>query len=296
MNYFLIKKIGTEKHYDLRSKLNKHIHKELVKLSSKLNNLKGRIDRGSKEEEYGKIANLLLINIHSIKKGMNKIELEDLYEPGKPVKVNLNPKLSPKKNVDAYFDKAKSERIGLVKSRELYEKLQNEFTQLKEFEKRVEKTEEPEELRKLMKELKMPTTGTTHKSDDMKDKFKHYIIEGKYNVFVGKDSKNNDLLTMKFAKQNDYWFHARSVPGSHVVLRIDNSKESVPKPILKTAASLAAFHSKAKTAGVVPVSYTFKKYVVKKKGMEPGKVALLKEDVLLVKPEVPDNCEYIFSE
>lgn len=98
---------------------------------------------------------------------------------------------------------------------------------------------------------------------------------------------------MKFAKQNDYWFHARSVAGSHVVLRIDNPKETVPKSILKNVASLAAYHSKAKTAGVVPVSYTFKKYVVKKKGMETGKVALLREAVLLVKPEIPDNCVYI---
>jgi len=61
---------------------------------------------------------------------------------------------------------------------------------------------------------------------------------------------------------------------------------------LKKTASIAAFHSKAKTAGLAPVSYSFKKYVVKKKGMEAGKVALMKEEVLLVHPEIPKNCEY----
>ena len=132
--------------------------------------------------------------------------------------------------------------------------------------------------------------------DDLKSKFKHYLLEGKYHLFVGKDSQNNDLLTTKFAKQNDYWFHARGVSGSHAVLRVENTKEVIPKNILKAAASISAFHSKAKTAGLVPVSYTFKKYVVKKKGMAPGKVALLREDTVLVHPEIPKNCEYVTTE
>ncbi len=100
----------------------------------------------------------------------------------------------------------------------------------------------------------------------MSSKFKHYIIDGKYHLYVGKDSKNNDLLTTRFAKQNDYWFHARGSSGSHVVLRVENIKDPVPKNVLKKAAAIAAYHSKAKTAGVVPVAFTFKKYVVKKKG------------------------------
>ena len=123
--------------------------------------------------------------------------------------------------------------------------------------------------------------------------FRHFLIDNKYHLYVGKDSKNNDLLTLKFAKQNDYWFHARSVSGSHAVLRVDNIKEAIPKSILKKAASIAGFYSKAKTSKVTPVTYTLKKYVVKKKGMEPGKVALLKENVLLVPPEIPIECVII---
>jgi len=101
------------------------------------------------------------------------------------------------------------------------------------------------------------------------------------------------LLTTRFAKQNDFWFHARSVSGSHVVLRVENTKDVVPKSILKKVASLTAYHSKAKTAGVVPVSYTFKKYVIKRKGQPPGQVSLLKEEVLLVKPEIPGDADYL---
>jgi len=144
----------------------------------------------------------------------------------------------------------------------------------------------------IMKELKIKQEVQKKSEEDIKSKFRHYIIDGKYNVYVGKDSKSNDFLTMKFAKQNDYWFHARSVSGSHVVLKNEYPKEGIPKNILKSAASIAAYHSKAKTSGMVPVSYTQKKYVTKKKGMDPGKVALLREDVLIVKPEIPAGSKY----
>ncbi|MCB9205734.1 MAG: DUF814 domain-containing protein [Ignavibacteriales bacterium] len=103
-------------------------------------------------------------------------------------------------------------------------------------------------------------------------------------------AKSNDYSFVKFAKQNDYWFHARGLPGSHVVIRVDNVKEGIPKDIIKKGASLAAYYSKAKTAGTAPVSYTLAKFVYKKKGMEPGKVFLTKESTLLVKPEIPKNC------
>ena len=102
--------------------------------------------------------------------------------------------------------------------------------------------------------------------------------------------QSNDYLSIKFANQNDYWFHARGLPGSHVVLRVENTKEGIPKDIIKKAASLAAFYSKAKTASAAPVSYTFAKFVHKKKGMETGKVLLQKENTLLVKPGIPKNC------
>ncbi|MCZ7613012.1 MAG: NFACT RNA binding domain-containing protein [Ignavibacteriaceae bacterium] len=147
-----------------------------------------------------------------------------------------------------------------------------------------------------MKKLRIKSVQEKEAKDDLSLRFKHYVIEGKYDLYVGKDSKNNDLLTTKFAKQNDYWFHARGASGSHAVLRIHNTKEPVPKSVLKKSASIAAFHSKAKTAGIVPVAFTFKKYVVKKKGDPVGTVHLLREDVLLVKPEIPAGCEYVSSQ
>ena len=210
---------------------------------------------------------------------MNKIELEDFYNEGKSTIIKLDPKLSPQKNVNWYFEKAKNEKKSLTKSLQLAKETSKKFNALEKTKEKIEKAATIKDYNSIMKELKIK--NETRKSQE------------KYRVYVGKDSKSNDLLTLKFAKQNDYWFHARAVSGSHVVLKNDNPKEGMPKNILKLAASIAAYHSKAKTAGMVPVSYTQKKYVVKKKGMEAGKVALLKEEILIVKPEINEKCEYL---
>ncbi len=295
-NFYISKNYYLETLSVKKKKIQKHLEKELTRLSSKLNKLKGVIERGSKEEEYKKSGNLLLINISLLRKGMDNIEVQDVYNENKPVKIKLSETLPPKKNVELYFDKAKNDRKKYEKSIQLFNEISDSYSLLKKYEQKLFEAKKLEDYNLIMKELKIKEDSSNNHGVDIKTKFKHYVIENKFNVYVGKDSKNNDLLTTKFAKQNDYWFHARSVPGSHVVLRVENTKEIIPKNILKKVASIAAFHSKAKTAGIVPVSFTLKKYVIKKKGMDAGKVALLKEDVLLVSPEIPKNCVFMLND
>jgi predicted ribosome quality control (RQC) complex YloA/Tae2 family protein len=291
-NYYIGRKYFSDDFGKRKRIIEKYLNRELEKITSKINRLKAVLQKASKEEEYNRIGNILLINIHNIRKGMKSVQLEDVYKSNDLVNIKLYENKSPKQNADNYFNKSKSERISREKNKELLKLTETDFKKYINIEERFNKSETPEELKNIMKELKIKDTEGKKHNDDIKIKFKHYIIDRKYNVYVGKDSRNNDLLTTKFAKQNDYWFHARSVPGSHVVLRVENTKEHVPKNVLKSAASVAAFHSKAKTAGLAPVSYSLKKYVVKKKGMEAGKVVLMKEEVLLVHPEIPKNCEY----
>jgi predicted ribosome quality control (RQC) complex YloA/Tae2 family protein len=292
LHYYLGRRHSLEGIADVKKKIAKHIKREMEKVSSKLNSLDSILSKESKEEIYNKYGNLLLINLEKIKPRMDKVKVEDVYE-GKEIEIPINPSISPNRNADLYFEKAKDDRITREKAHGMKVRFVSEFNKLKGINDRLDNIEEKEELRAIMKELNIKDEENNPVKDEMKNKFKRYVIDGKYLVFVGKDSQNNDLLTVKFAKQNDYWFHSRGVPGSHVVLRNENTKENMPKNILKKAAALAAYHSKAKTAGLTPVSYCQKKYVVKKKGMEAGKVALLKEEVLLVRPEIPQGCEYI---
>jgi len=147
-----------------------------------------------------------------------------------------------------------------------------------------------EEISSIQKELKLNPSASKMNDQIEKLPYRHYIIQNKYHVFVGRNSKSNDLLTTKYAKQNDYWFHARSTSGSHIILRVENTKESIPRAILNKVASIAAFYSKSKTSKLAPVTYTLKKYVVKNKRHEPGQVSVTKEKVLLVPPEIPLDC------
>ena len=288
--YFLINKISKLK------LIRTHLEREIKKVTSKINNLQVVLERGSKEEIYNKYGNLILANLGLIKSRMTSVTVEDIFESGSTINIDLNRALSPQKNAEYYFDKSRSEKISFKKNSSLLINAKKDFERLKKIEQSLEKKLSIKELDEIINMLRIKSPNDHSEKDDPGSKFKHYLIEEKYDLFVGKDSKNNDLLTTKFARQNDYWLHARAVSGSHAVLRTHSSKGAIPKNILRKAASIAAFHSRAKTAGVVPVAYTFKKYVVKKKGDPVGTVHLLREDVLLVKAEIPHGCEYVESE
>ena len=126
----------------------------------------------------------------------------------------------------------------------------------------------------------------------MIEKGKHNIIEyllpGDWTVLAGKTDADNDYLSIKVANPNDYWFHVRGMPGSHVILRGKDGEEP-DKSVLKDAAAIAAYHSKAKNAGITAVSCTMAKYVSKPKGAKPGTVMIKKESVLKVRPGIPSE-------
>ncbi len=296
VNYYFHKKYYYDELLKKKKLIDKALTRDLSRLSNKLNGLKIYMDRGDREKEYQLAGNLLLINLNEIHGTAKEVELKNIYDNDNKIKIKLNETLSVQRNAEEYFKKAKNEKTVFKKSQELYSISVKRYNALKEMKEKADKLEDIKEANEIMKELKIQSNEEHNVGNEIKIKFKHYIIDGKYDVYVGKDSQNNDLLTTKFAKPNDYWFHARSVPGSHVVLRVTKLKEQIPKLVLKKIASLAAFHSKAKTAGTVPVSFTQKKYVIKKKGMGPGKVALLREDTLLVKPEIPIGSEYVVDE
>ncbi len=275
----------------LKREISSALTQQLEKLSNKLNELSNRVEEGSKENLYRKFADLLSVNRHKVFKGLENISVED-FESGKEISISLDQKLDAQGNIEKYYEKARNEKTAYEKSVELFNESKEKYNQLFELRQRLEDISDLKELEYLKKKLH---PGKVNGKGKEKIKFRHFLIDGRYHLFVGRDSSDNDELTFRFAKQNDYWFHARGYAGSHVVLRNENPKEKMPKNILKTAASVAAFYSKGKTASLVPVSYTFRKYVRKKKGMPPGKVLLQKEDTLIVKPEIPTNCEQIFE-
>ena len=117
--------------------------------------------------------------------------------------------------------------------------------------------------------------------------FRIFTVDGGFEVWAGKNSANNDLLTLRYAKPDDLWFHARGGSGSHVVLKVRSGKGEPGKKAREQAAGIAAYYSKMKTSGTVAVAMTEKRYVRKPRGSAPGAVVLEREKVIFIHPALP---------
>lgn len=115
-----------------------------------------------------------------------------------------------------------------------------------------------------------------------------YMLPGGHRVMAGKTDVDNDRLSLKVAGPNDWWFHVRGMPGSHVIL-VPVQGAAPDRRTLDAAASIAAYHSKARNGGVVSVSGTLARHVTKPRGAKPGTVQIRKERVFKVRPVLPDS-------
>jgi len=113
-----------------------------------------------------------------------------------------------------------------------------------------------------------------------------YTLPGEWNVLAGKTDDDNDRLSIKTARPNDLWFHVHGLPGSHVILQGPDG-EKPDNATIKAAAAIAAWHSKARNAGTVPVSCTEAKHVSKPRGAKPGTVHIKREKIIKVRPGLP---------
>jgi predicted ribosome quality control (RQC) complex YloA/Tae2 family protein len=115
-----------------------------------------------------------------------------------------------------------------------------------------------------------------------------YELPGGWQVLAGKTDEDNDRLSLKVARPNDWWFHVRGMSGSHVILQVPG-KEEPDRDTVKAAAAIAAYHSKGRKGGTVTVSATRARYVTKPRGSHRGTVEIRKEVVFKVRPALPEG-------
>jgi predicted ribosome quality control (RQC) complex YloA/Tae2 family protein len=125
--------------------------------------------------------------------------------------------------------------------------------------------------------------GKVNPRGDHRLRLIEYTLPGHWKALVGRTDADNDELSLTVARPNDWWFHVRGVPGGHVVLQ-GLPGEKPDRETLKRAAAIAAYHSKARKAGLVAVSYTRARYVSKPRDAKAGTVQIRKEVVLKVRP------------
>jgi predicted ribosome quality control (RQC) complex YloA/Tae2 family protein len=119
-------------------------------------------------------------------------------------------------------------------------------------------------------------------------KLHRYVLADGFEAWAGRTDQDNDLLSIKVARPADWWFHVRGMPGSHVILRAPEDASPGPD-LLKTAAAIAAWHSKARGGGTVAVAGTLARHVNKPRGVKAGTVQIRRERIFKVRPKLPEG-------
>jgi len=239
-------------------------------------------------EKYKRYAELITANLYALKENQTEEVVVDYYDPEMPeIAISLDKRLSPAANAQKYFKKYNKAKNAAEELKKQIEKARIELDYLESVEEELKKCETEEDLTEIAEELY--EQGYIKRTQDKKRKKKEtqkpmeFISPDGFLVLVGKNNKQNDMLTLKLSKNSDMWFHTKDIHGSHVVLCYEYGKEFTDEAIL-FAARLAAKYSKARDSSQVPVDYTLVKYVKKPAGAKPGMVIYTDNRTVYVNP------------
>ncbi|MBC8043362.1 MAG: DUF814 domain-containing protein, partial [Rhizobacter sp.] len=271
-----------------RSQMLKRLMKFIEKSESRRTAMQAGL-QAERASEYEQSGQLLMSSLHKMPpRGVSEITLENFFAAGEPITLKLRPELSPVQNAEAYFERAKKSRRTAAVAGERLKQTETVIESARQLLAALESITVQKVFSKWKREhhKELVKTGTVSKETlEQETLFRKFRLSERAEVWVGKNAKNNDLLTFKHAKPNDLWLHARGTSGSHCVV-----KSSAPPSAaeIERAAEIAAYYSTARGAELVPVIYTPKKYVRRAKRTgdgDAGSVIIEREEVVLVRPK-----------
>ena len=228
-----------------------------------------------KREKYKLYGELITAYGYSVPEGSVSMTAED-YHTGEEIQISLDPTISVIDNGKKYFEKYAKQKRTYEALNEIILQTKEEIDHLETILASLDMIEDEADIADLKKE--MADSGYIRKTTEKKGQSKkaekssplHFVTSGGLDVYVGKNNFQNEYLTLKFADGEDWWFHAKQLPGSHVILR--SSGKEVSDRDFEEAASLAAHFSKAEGAQKVEVDYVQRKQIKKPSGSKPGYV------------------------
>jgi len=286
---FYFEKETHEAFVNFRNSLFNIILVTLEKYEKRLENIDEKLSECKEMDKYNLYGELIIANLYKIPNyNLDKISLENYYNNNELIEIPLDKRYSPQHNAKRFFKKyaklknaseiVKQQKIETVEEIKYIESTIYELENCKNIDDVQEiynEIAENEIFQNYFAMKKSKSKKSKKPSKTTSDKFAKfnplkYVIEG-YTVYVGKNNKENDYLTNKFAKKDDLWFHTKDIHGSHVILKT-NANEKIPKSIIYETAKLAVEHSKAKNSSNVPVDYCKVCFVKKVPGNKPGLV------------------------
>ncbi len=299
---FYYNKETNETFRNYRNTLLKLILDTLKKYNKRLSNINEKLQECNDMEKYRIYGELITANLYKIpNKNLDEIELENYYDNNNKISIKLDKRYSPSINAKRFFKKYSKLKNALeivskqkketIKELDYIESVVYELENCTSINDVTEIFEEISE-NEIFKE-KTTKSNNTKKSKVKKSKLTKnktvsfnpikYTIDG-YTILVGRNNKENDYLTLKYANKNDLWFHTKDFHGSHIILKINNNMDYPNNDLLIKTAKIAATHSKAKNSSNVPVDYCEVKFVKKPSGAKPGMVIYNNNKTLNVNP------------
>ncbi|MFJ8068808.1 NFACT family protein [Peribacillus sp. NPDC096447] len=263
------------------------ITNEIEKNSKKIGKLERTLKDTERGEQYQLFGELLTANLYQMKKGMKEIEVVNYYDEDQSmVTIPLDPLKNPSDNAQKYFSRYQKSKNAVGVVQEQIEKTKLELAYFEALHQQLQSAS-PRDIEEIREELQEEGYIRQKKKKGMKKPANakpqletYYATDGDL-IFVGKNNKQNDYLTNKFARRDEIWLHTKDIPGSHVVIR----NESPSEETIKEAAVLAAFFSKAKQSSSVPVDFTQVRHVKKPNGSKPGFVIYEQQQTVYITPD-----------
>lgn len=264
--------------------INNIVNNEVKKLSKKIVKLQKQLELAENSEGYRIKGELLNTYLNQVKPGMKQIALPNYYDNNKELTIKLDTALSPAKNAQRYFKRYQKLRNSIKHVNEQIKIAKNNLAYFDSIQTAINNAD-PQDIDAINDELisqgylYKQNKKRRHKRISEKSLNTFVLSDGK-KVLVGKNNLQNDWLTLKKANKNDYWFHVKNMPGSHVILEDSNPSEQD----IKETAEIAAYFSKARLSGHVQVDYVQAKRVKKPNGAKPGFVIYTGQNSIEVTP------------
>ena len=284
--YYAEKNIVTkmrQKTVDLRKIVQNALERNVKKYQLQQKQLKDT----EKKEKYRVWGELLNTYGYEVKPGAKSMEALNYYT-NEMIQIPLNETMTPQENSKKYFDKYGKLKRTKEALDTLLQETGDEIKHLESIAASLDIASSEEDLVQIKEEMMeygyVKRKNTGGKKVKVTSRPYHYISSDGYDIYVGKNNFQNDELSFKFASGNDWWFHAKGQPGSHVIVKSKN--EELPDRTFEEAGKLAAYYSKGRQAPKVEIDYTQKKNLRKPTGGKPGFVVYYTNYSLLIEPDI----------
>lgn len=271
------------------SDLIKQVKRLITHQKTKLNNLNDDLIKAKDNIKFKDLGILLQANLYNVKKGISSIIVTNFLGNNEELTIALNPELDPSKNLKQIFTKGKKASNALIEVQKQIDKVTNEINYLEDIQSMIEFSTATE-----LEEIKLDLFSN---SEQYKNKVKKLTKKNKkleiqhfsfqdVTIYIGKNNLQNDYLTNKLARNNDYWFHVKDSSGAHVIVSVPGnaSDYQMNEETMRLAANLSAYYSKYSSSSSVPVDYTKVKYLKKIPGMKGYHVTYTNQKTIYIDP------------